>query len=223
MVPGMKAKRSVKGYYREEKALCHRLLFLSKTHHQSEMYGFFSHTERCDFTSDSCEMDCYPGIANDQVFKGQCCDRHWHRLQNNHTCSVISLPQSHCKWMQNRDGTESRRKQADSSKTYLLKWPLQARRTVRQAWVNIVKVAWRGKDIQRGRAGRRVNMRQIKMHIKPKQLAGTKQEQVRYTYRWLKLKGMRHMATLMNCQGNNRSRPAYLWVDDEEMRCKRGA
>lgn len=36
----------------------------------------FSHTERCDFTSDSCEMDCYPGIANDQVFKGQHCDRH---------------------------------------------------------------------------------------------------------------------------------------------------
>lgn len=43
MVPGMKAKHSVIGYYREEKASCHHLLFLFKTCHQSEMYGF-SHT-----------------------------------------------------------------------------------------------------------------------------------------------------------------------------------
>lgn len=39
----MKAKRSVIGYYREGKALCHRLLFLFKTCYQSEMYGL-SHT-----------------------------------------------------------------------------------------------------------------------------------------------------------------------------------
>lgn len=42
MAPGMKAEFSITGYYREGKAWCHCLLFLFKTCHQSEMYGFLT-------------------------------------------------------------------------------------------------------------------------------------------------------------------------------------
>ncbi len=74
---------------------------------------------------------------------------------------------------------------------------------MRQARVN----TWKA---NKGKTGRQVtNRQQVKIQVNPEQVKGKKQEEIRYKYKWLELKGMRPIATLTNWQ---RSLAGVYWL-----------